>query len=66
VKAIALFYLMLVLSVGIGWVLNIVDLFSMSFSTLTGEVVLRVVGVFIPPLGAILGWFFNEMATSIL
>lgn len=46
------------LSVVIGWVINIVELFSQSFDPLTAVAVLRVVGIFIPPLGAIMGYFF--------
>lgn len=51
-----LFLLALVLVAVGGWVANIVKLFGSDFSPLTGEVVLRVVGVFVAPLGAILGF----------
>lgn len=46
-----------VLLIGIGWVINIVELVGTSFDPLTGLAVLRVIGVFIPPLGAVLGYF---------
>ena len=39
----------------VGWVNNIIALAHAE--TLTGFVVLRVVGIFIAPLGAVLGWF---------
>jgi len=41
----------------IGWVLNIVNLCGSSFDPVTGMDVARVVGIFIPPLGAVLGYF---------
>lgn len=39
-----------------GWVMNIVALAGSSFDPLTGLVVIRCFGVFIPPLGAVLGY----------
>lgn len=42
----------------VGWVLNIIQLFSTSFDPLTAVAVLRVIGVFFPPLGAVMGYFF--------
>lgn len=47
----------IVLIIGVGWAINIVELSKMSFDPLTGLAVLRVIGVFIPPLGAVLGYF---------
>jgi hypothetical protein len=41
----------------IGWVMNIISLFHMSFDPLTGLAVLKVVGVFMVPVGGITGWF---------
>jgi hypothetical protein len=41
----------------LGWVLNIISLFHMSFDPLTGLAVLKVVGIFIVPVGGITGWF---------
>jgi hypothetical protein len=40
-----------------GWVANIVSLAHSTFDPLTGMVVLRVVGIFVAPLGAVLGYF---------
>lgn len=42
----------------VGWVLNIVALFGSDLGEITGMFVLRIVGVVIPFIGAILGWFF--------
>ena len=42
-----------------GWVLNIAALFHISMATVNiGELILRVAGIFVAPLGAIMGWFF--------
>lgn len=39
-----------------GWVNNIITLFGMS-DVWTGEGILRVAGIFMAPLGAIMGYF---------
>lgn len=39
-----------------GWVDNIVKLFYANFDPLTGIVVLRIVGIFVAPLGAVIGY----------
>lgn len=39
-----------------GWVMNIMTIAGSSFNDLTGLLVLRVVGIFIAPMGAVLGW----------
>lgn len=41
----------------IGWVMNIVDIISMMSGELTAMLIIRLVGVFVFPLGAILGYF---------
>lgn len=41
----------------IGWCMNIYKLFGESFDPLTAIAVGRVVGVFMAPLGAVIGWF---------
>lgn len=41
----------------VGWIMNIVDLVGTSFDPLTAIAVLRVVGIFVFPLGAVLGIF---------
>ena len=43
------------LSIG-GWIANIVKLVGSSFDPLTGMVVLRGIGVFMPLLGGLLGF----------
>jgi hypothetical protein len=41
----------------IGWIMNLITIANSSFDVITGMLVLRVVGVFVAPLGAILGYF---------
>jgi hypothetical protein len=57
-SALTMILVWIVLTVGIvgGWVANIVKLFDSAFDPLTGEVVLRIVGVFLPPLGVVMGY----------
>jgi type III secretory pathway component EscS len=49
-----LFILLLTLAAVTGWISNIITLFSLD--TFSGEMVLRVVGIFLAPLGAVLGF----------
>lgn len=39
-----------------GWIANIVKLVGSSFDPLTGMVIARVIGVFVAPVGAALGF----------
>jgi hypothetical protein len=39
-----------------GWAMNIMTIAGSSFNDLTGLLILRVVGIFIAPMGAVLGW----------
>lgn len=41
----------------LGWILNIADLVSAMDGSISAEFLLRIVGVFVAPLGAILGYF---------
>lgn len=49
-------YLTLIIGVAYGWIMNIVTIAHSNFNELTGLLVLRVVGIFIAPLGAVLGY----------
>lgn len=51
-------YTALAIGVLVGYIMNIVDLVHATMSPLTTVVVLRIVGLFIPPLGAIMGYAF--------
>ena len=50
-------FLVLVILAFWGWIQNMVMVWNGSFTPLTGEMVLRVIGIFVGPLGAILGYF---------
>lgn len=39
-----------------GWINNIIILWGSSFDPLTGPVILRVVGIFLAPLGVVMGY----------
>lgn len=55
-----LFWLSVVLTLLAGYITNIIYIFNLGQLTLTGETVLSILGVFIPPLGALHGiytWF---------
>lgn len=43
-------------AVGYGWIANIVILAHSNFDHLTGLLILRVCGIFIAPIGSILGF----------
>lgn len=54
--AVVLIYAALIIGGGIGWVLNIVDIVNSDFGNITGMLVIRIIGVFVAPLGAVLGY----------
>lgn len=58
--ALLLLYLIVAVLSLIGWVANIVKLTGCDFSNIGAEIVLRVVGIFVAPLGVILGLFVGH------
>lgn len=40
-----------------GWIINLVTVFHSNYDHITGLLVVRVVGVIVAPIGAILGYF---------
>jgi hypothetical protein len=54
--SVELFIVLLVALGGIGWIWNIVKIVGSDFANITGMLVMRCVGVFIAPLGAVLGF----------
>lgn len=52
----AVFVVLLVIAGIYGWIANIVKIFGADFSAITGMLALRIVGIFIGPIGAILGF----------
>jgi hypothetical protein len=49
--------LITVLFAGFGWIWNVVKIAQTGFDTLTGMFIARCIGVFVAPLGAVLGYF---------
>jgi hypothetical protein len=49
-------WFVIVVAGAIGWIMNIVTIFRDGVTPVTGEVALRIIGVFMIPLGAILGY----------
>lgn len=49
-------YLAIIIALVYGWVMNIVTIAHSNFSDITGLLVLRVVGIFVAPLGTVLGY----------
>ena len=50
-------FLLLVMAACIGWGLNVYKIFSTIGDPVTGAFIARCIGVFVAPIGAILGWF---------
>lgn len=40
-----------------GWAWNIVKICDSDFSHITGMLIVRIIGIFIAPIGAVLGYF---------
>lgn len=53
---VVIFYLGLLSAIAYGWIANIVTIAQSNFSELTGLLILRVVGIFVAPLGVVLGY----------
>ena len=51
-----LLYLALLIFLIGGWVMNLVEIVNYDFAAITGMIILRIAGIFIAPLGAVLGW----------
>lgn len=50
--------LVLLILAAVGWVINIVKLFGLAYATDPNYIMagLRAIGIFLAPLGAVLGW----------
>lgn len=40
----------------LGWVMNLIAVFGADLSAVSGEEVLRIVGIVLSPIGAFMGW----------
>ena len=45
------------IALAVGWVMNVVTIAHVMAEPITGMFVLRVVGIFVVPLGGVLGYF---------
>ena len=52
----AIVWLCIIIAIAYGWIMNIVSIAHSSFNDITGMLVLRVVGIFVAPLGTVLGF----------
>lgn len=52
----AIMYFAIVIAIAYGWIANIVTIAHSNFSEITGMLVLRMVGIFVAPLGVVLGY----------
>lgn len=48
---------LIVLAGGWGWVWNIIKLIGMNLDPITGMLIVRVVGIFVFPVGMVVGYF---------
>lgn len=55
-EALFLFTLPVIIFALLGWVFNIIALASMNFDKITGEHIIRIVGIFMAPIGSVAGW----------
>lgn len=53
----AVILLVIIVVGGYGWVMNIVKLVGSDFAQITGVLVVRTVGIFMAPLGIVMGYF---------
>jgi hypothetical protein len=56
--AIILFYVALLIFLVPGWIMNLISIVSGFDAMATGELLVRLVGLPVGVLGAIMGWFF--------
>jgi hypothetical protein len=55
-NAAAIIWLTIVIALCYGWIANVITIAQSDFSTFTGMLILRIAGIFVAPLGAILGY----------
>ena len=39
-----------------GWLMNLITLWTMPLDPLTGQLIVRIIGIFVAPLGVVLGY----------
>ncbi len=48
--------LLAILAAGFGWFANIYKLTTMTFDPITTILIIRAIGIFVPPVGAVMGY----------
>ena len=56
ITIVALVWCVLAIVGAYGWIMNIVSLVGSNFDPITGLVIARIIGVFVGPLGVVLGF----------
>lgn len=49
-------YIIIFLLFVVGWIMNIINIIRQDDLELTGTLILQIIGIFVAPLGAIMGW----------
>jgi len=52
------FYLVVLLTMGYGWVMNITSLLNLEVFTVSFATIVACIGVIVPPVGAFMGLFY--------
>jgi hypothetical protein len=55
-KSLFLFYAVVVIGMITGWVLNVIAIVHTMHGPLTAELAIRIVGIFVVPLGGVMGF----------
>lgn len=55
-RVIVIVWAAVVIFIATGWVMNVISIFHTAEATFTGIFILRCIGVFVFPVGGILGW----------
>ena len=50
-------YLIIIISAIVGWIMNIIELLNLEPFIISGKTVIGIIGIFIPPIGSIMGLF---------
>ena len=51
------FYIIEIISIGVGWIINIINIIGIEEFSFTGKLIVGIIGVFVPPIGGIMGLF---------
>jgi hypothetical protein len=56
IASLGMVWLMVIAALAVGWVMNIITLFRHAADPVTTITILRGIGIFVAPLGGVLGW----------